>query len=257
MYREQIEALLSEVAAGTRPVGEALAALEHLPFDQLGFATIDVHRPLRLGYPETIYCAGKTGEQVAAIAERMAGHGANFLGTRCDAPTFELVKARVPSAVYVPAARAFTVLAQPPKPLPGYVALVCAGTSDLHAAEEAATTFSVLGVQVERVYDVGVAGLHRLLAHLETLRKARVCIVCAGMEGALPSVMAGLVPVPIIGVPTSVGYGAALGGFTALMGMLTSCANGLTVVNIDNGYGAAIAAYTMCRTLGETETSCE
>ena len=208
----------------------------------LGFAHLDLDRQRRRGVPEVVFGPGKSPEQIAAILERLNAAGQNGCATRVPPEVAEPLLAALPGAVYHAAAR---MLTRDVKPLPrkrGRVAVVCAGTTDIPVAEEAALTAERLGSRVDRIYDVGVAGLHRLLGHTETLRAARVLVVVAGMEGALPSVVAGLVDRPVIAVPTSVGYGANLGGVTALLAMLTSCASGVTVVNIDNGFGAGVAA---------------
>jgi NCAIR mutase (PurE)-related protein len=219
--------------------------------DDLGFARLDLERTARTGLPEAIYCAGKTPAQVAAIAARLAAHGDSpVIGTRCDAPAWEAVAAALPQAVYHEAARLFLI---PPRPAVqaelaaaaarrGLIAVLAAGTSDLPVAEEAALTAEALGNRVTRIQDVGVAGLHRLLGRLPALREASVVIAVAGMEGALPSVVAGLISAPLVAVPTSVGYGANLGGLTALLAMLNGCAPGVAVVNIDNGFGAGCLA---------------
>jgi NCAIR mutase (PurE)-related protein len=242
MDLEKLKELLASVAAGGVAVPEALERLRNLPFEDLGFAKVDHHRALRKGYPETIFCAGKTPEQVVAIVARMRAHGSNVLGTRCTPQVIDAVLAAESEAVHHEAARCFTITVNPAPVLPGYVAVVCAGTSDIPVAEEAVVTLELMGNTVERVYDVGVAGIHRLFGRRDKLDAANVVIVCAGMEGALPSVVGGLVEAPVIAVPTSIGYGTAFGGIAALLGMLNSCATGLTVVNIDNGFGAAIAA---------------
>lgn len=248
MNEDKLRQLLADVASGAVPQAEAYARLRELPFEDLGYAKIDFHRSLRKGFPETIFCQGKTPEQTASIARRMVDRGVMVLGTRCSPECFAAVKEAVPEAKYHETARLFTVLCEKTTQRPGYIAVLCAGTSDLPVAEEAAVTCEVLGNRVERIYDVGVAGLHRLLEHQEQLIHASALIVCAGMEGALPSVVAGLTPAVVIAVPTSVGYGASFGGIAALLGMLNSCAPGLTVVNIDNGYGAAVAASMINRT---------
>jgi NCAIR mutase (PurE)-related protein len=223
---------------------QAMERLSNLPFEDTGFAKIDHHRQLRNGLPEVIYAGGKTAEQVGEIFSRMAAMGGEVMATRADEAAFAAVAAQVPAACYYPVAR-IVALRSPdsrenqPR---GSLAVVCAGTSDLPVAEEAAVTAEVMGAEVRRIYDVGVAGLHRLLAQRELLRDVEVVIVCAGMEGALPSVVGGLVGAPVIAVPTSVGYGAAFGGLAALLGMLNSCSPNVTVVNIDNGFGAAYAA---------------
>jgi NCAIR mutase (PurE)-related protein len=216
--------------------------LRVFPFEDLGFAKVDHHRQLRRGFPETLFCAGKTPDQVIAIVERMRAQGSNVLGTRCDTGIIAAVLDAFPDAQHHESARAFTVIETPPEVLSGYVAVICAGTSDIPIAEEAAITCEFLGNKVERVYDVGVAGLHRLLDQRETLQRANAVVVCAGMEGALASVVAGLVDKPVIAVPTSIGYGASFGGIAALLSMLNSCATGVAVVNIDNGYGAGAYA---------------
>ncbi len=247
MDTNKLKTLLDGVAGNRVSVAQAVEELRGLPFEDLGFAKIDHHRPLRKGFPETIFCAGKTAEQVVEIVGHMRDHGSNVLGTRCSAETAVAVTTRFPEAVHHEAARAFTLTVSPPELLAGYVAVVCAGTSDIPVAEEACVTCESRGCRVERVYDVGVAGIHRLFEKRPVLDKANAVVVCAGMEGALPSVVAGLAGKPVIGVPTSIGYGASFGGISALLGMLNSCAAGLTVVNIDNGFGAAVAAATINR----------
>ena len=242
MNRLQIEALLKEVSEGRTAVETALERLKDLPFEYLGFAKVDHHRALRTGMPEVIFSAGKTTAQVAAIFERMANAGGNVLATRASREAFDAVAAVEPAAVYHEAARAITLEQAPVKPGTGTVAVVCAGTSDLPVAEEAAVTLRLMGNTVELIADVGVAGIHRLLAQKQSLQTARVLIVCAGMEGALPTVVAGLVNAPVLAVPTSVGYGASFGGVAALLGMLNTCAPNVSVVNIDNGFGAACIA---------------
>ena len=222
--------------------GLILTALRAAPFEDLGFARVDTHRALRQGFPEVILGLGKTPAQIATIAERIVAHGQALLVTRAEPEAYTAVSARLPNATYHRVARAIT-LAQGDVPAgKGTILVTCAGTSDLPVAEEAAVTAEVMGNTVDRLYDVGVAGLHRLLAEQAQLHSARVIVVVAGMEGALPSVVAGLVNVPVIAVPTSVGYGASFGGVAALLGMLNSCANGVSVVNIDNGFGAACMA---------------
>jgi NCAIR mutase (PurE)-related protein len=249
MTRDMILALLRQVESGGVSSAEALERLSHLPFEDAGFAKIDHHRSLRLGFPEVIYSAGKTPEQVAEIFARMALAGGDVIATRASVAAWNAVKQVVPEAEYHTEARVVGLRQTGTLPNAGPVAVLCAGTSDIPVAEEAAVTAEYLGVRVERVYDVGVAGLHRLLAQSETLKTARAVIVCAGMEGALPSVVGGLVAAPVIAVPTSVGYGAAFGGLTALLGMLNSCAPNVSVVNIDNGFGAAYVAAMMLRSM--------
>jgi pyridinium-3,5-biscarboxylic acid mononucleotide synthase len=242
MNRLQIEALLKEVSEGRTLVGDALERLKDLPFEDLGFAKVDHHRALRTGMPEVIFAAGKTIEQVAAIFARMAKAGGHVLATHASREVFESVAVVEPGATYHAAARVISLAQAPVKPGIGTVAVVCAGTSDLPVAEEAAVTARLMGNKVDLIADVGVAGIHRLLAQKEALETARVLIVCAGMEGALPTVVAGLVNAPILAVPTSVGYGASFGGVAALLGMLNTCAPNVSVVNIDNGFGAACIA---------------
>ena len=242
MNRLQIEALLKDVSEGRTGVGDALERLKDLPFEDLGFAKLDHHRALRTGMPEVIFAAGKTTAQVATIFTRMAKAGGNVLATRASSEAFAAVSAIEPAATYHGAARAITLAQAPVKPGMGTVAVVCAGTSDLPVAEEAAVTARLMGNTVELIADVGVAGIHRLLAQKQSLQTARVLIVCAGMEGALPTVVAGLVNAPVLAVPTSIGYGASFGGVAALLGMLNTCAPNVSVVNIDNGFGAACIA---------------
>ncbi|MBN2308680.1 MAG: nickel pincer cofactor biosynthesis protein LarB [Candidatus Hydrogenedentes bacterium] len=242
MDKAKLKDLLDAVAAGSLSPDDAVKRLRALPFEDLGFAKLDHHRPLRKGYPETVFCAGKAPEQVVEIASRMREHGSNVLLTRCSADTAAAVLAAHPDAVHHEAARAVTITVTPPPALSGYVAVVCAGTSDIPVAEEAVVTAESLGNAVERIYDVGVAGLHRLLGQREKLEGANALVVCAGMEGALPSVVAGLVDKPVIAVPTSIGYGASFGGIAPLLAMLNSCASGVAVVNIDNGFGAGVLA---------------
>jgi pyridinium-3,5-biscarboxylic acid mononucleotide synthase len=223
-------------------VPAALQKLRHLPFEDLGFAKLDHHRTLRTGMPEVIFASGKTTAQVATIFERMAKAGGNVLATRASREAYEAVKIAEPRAVYHEMARAITLKQAEPVPGKGTVAVVCAGTSDLPVAEEAALTAELMGNTVELIADVGVAGIHRLLAQQNSLKSARVLIVCAGMEGALPTVVGGLVNAPVLAVPTSVGYGASFGGVAALLGMLNTCAPNVCVVNIDNGFGAGCIA---------------
>jgi len=240
--------LLEDIRDGKIEIQEGVRQLRRLPYEDLGFAKVDSHRELRVGFPEVIYGEGKTDEQVLAISERILQDGGPVLITRTTAACHQTLAARWPGAEYHESARIVVLRkeGEPPPPAgkPG-VAVVCAGTSDIPVAEEAALTAEVLGNQVVRIYDVGVAGIHRLLDHVETLQAANALVVVAGMEGALPSVVAGLTAAPVIAVPTSVGYGTGLGGLAALAGMLNSCASGLTVVNIDNGFGAGYAAATI------------
>jgi len=242
MDQARLKTLLESVAAGDLTPEEALSRLRALPFEDLGFAKLDHHRSLRKGFAETIFCAGKTPGQVVKIVERMRAHGSNVLATRCSPEIVAAVTAAHPDAVHHESAGAVTIAINPPERLAGFVAVVCAGTSDIPVAEEAAVTCESMGSAVERIYDVGVAGIHRLLDQRTTLQEATALVVCAGMEGALASVVAGLVDSPVIAVPTSIGYGASFGGIAALLGMLNTCAPGVTVVNIDNGYGAGAYA---------------
>ncbi len=247
MTREAILQLLEDIQRGETSPSDALAQLARLPYEDTGFAKIDHHRSLRLGLPEVIYAAGKSPEQVAEIFARMAEAGGSVIATRAGADAFGAVRERVPSAKYHAQARIIGLPSVSPQAAPGRIAVVCAGTSDLPVAEEAAVTAEYLGLEVDRIVDVGVAGLHRILAQGEVLARARAVIVCAGMEGALPSVVGGLVAAPVIAVPTSVGYGAAFGGVAALLGMLNSCSPNVCVVNIDNGFGAAYVAAMVVR----------
>ena len=250
MDEATLRTLLQDVRAGTVSDEAAIERLRTLPYEDLGFARLDYHRAVRTGFPETVYCQGKTPEQVAAIVARLAERHDHVLATRAGPEHAEATLLRTPRARYHETARCITV--RPDHEAPGKpgIALLTAGTADLPVAEEAALTASMMGHEVERVHDVGVAGLHRLLDALPALTSARVLIVVAGMEGALPSVVAGLVRAPVIAVPTSTGYGASFGGLAALLGMLNSCAAGVAVVNIDNGFGAGRLA-SMINNLGE------
>jgi pyridinium-3,5-biscarboxylic acid mononucleotide synthase len=247
MTRDSILQLLERIERGETTPADALTQLARLPFEDTGFAKIDHHRSLRLGLPEVIYAESKSSGQVAAIFARMAAAGSSVIATRASADAFAAVSELVPGAEYHPLARIIGLHAAYPKPPSGRIAVVCAGTSDLPVAEEAAVTAEYLGLEVDRVVDVGVAGLHRILSQTDVLSRARAVIVCAGMEGALPSVVGGLVAAPVIAVPTSVGYGAAFGGVAALLGMLNSCSPNVCVVNIDNGFGAAYVAAMVVR----------
>lgn len=241
-----VREMLNRVRAGELAVDEAIETLKELPFRDLGVATVDHHRALRQGAPEIVFGEPKTTEQIALIAREIVRAGQNVLVTRVDAAKGEALASQLPGFRYVPVARIGSLeVAPPPKRDVGPIAVVTAGTSDIAIAEEAIETLRAVGLDGQRIYDVGVAGLHRFLSRVEELRRAAAVIVIAGMEGALPSVVAGLVAAPVVAVPTSVGYGAALGGFTALFSMLTSCASGVVVVNIDNGFGAAMAVHRM------------
>lgn len=242
MEPEAIEALLEAVRAGKTAVGEAMEKLRDLPFEDLGFAKIDHHRALRTGMPEVIYAESKTPAQVGAIFARMAKAGGNVLATRARRAHFEAVAAVEPRAVFHEQARVIELEQTQVTPGKGLIGVVCAGTSDLPVAEEALLSARLMGNEVELIADVGVAGIHRLMAQQKALHAARVLIVCAGMEGALPTVVGGMVHAPVIAVPTSVGYGASFGGVAALLGMLNTCSPNVAVVNIDNGLGAASMA---------------
>jgi len=239
----EITRILEAVRAGEQSVDDALGALRDLPYRDLGFAHVDHHRHLRTGFPEVVLGLGKSAEQIAAIVEELARQGGNVLATRVDPAKAEAVLARVPQARYQAVPRAIVVEQRAIEDLGrGTVMVVCAGTSDVPVAEEAALAARLAGSQVERLWDVGVAGIHRLLDRRARLEAAEVLVVVAGMEGALPSVVKGLVSRPVIAVPTSVGYGASFGGVAALLAMLNACASGVVVVNIDNGFGAGFAA---------------
>lgn len=248
MDRARLHELLSQVRDGTVDVERALETLRTLPFEDLGFARVDHHRALRKGFPEVIFGQGKTARQISEIAQRMVSNGQHALITRLDEAKAQEVRAALPALRYYPDAH-IGALGTPPVPPAdqGTVLIVAAGTADLPVAEEAAVTAELLANTVDRLYDVGVAGLHRLLSSVDKLYAASVLIVVAGMEGALPSVIGGLVDRPVIAVPTSIGYGASFNGLAALLAMLNSCATGVTVVNIDNGFGAAAAATLMNR----------
>jgi len=243
MNASQLKTLLDQLAAGQIEPDDVerqlLHALRERPFEDLGFARVDHHRALRQGFPEVVLGLGKTPAQVAAISQEIVRRGTTLLVTRASPEMYEAVTEGIPGAIYLPDARLITFRQQDLAPGQGTILVVAAGTSDLPVAEEAACTAELMGNVVERLYDVGVAGLHRLLDRRTQLAAARVIVVVAGMEGALPSVVSGLVAVPVIAVPTSIGYGASFGGIAALLGMLNSCASGVSVVNIDNGFGAA------------------
>ena len=242
MHTTSLRKLLQEVRSGAVSPDEAVARLRHMPFEDLGFAKIDHHRQVRSGMPEVIFSQGKTPVQVATIFKRMAAQGGNVLATKAAPEHFRAVKKVIRKAEYRELARAITLQQDSDNYGKGTVVIISAGTSDIPVAEEALVTAEIMGNQVAHLYDVGVAGIHRLLAGREVLEKARVIIVCAGMEGALPSVVGGLARVPVIAVPTSVGYGASFNGLAALLGMLNSCASNVSVVNIDNGFGAGYVA---------------
>jgi NCAIR mutase (PurE)-related protein len=243
MNPSQLRALLDEVARGTMDPQAAermlLSELRGRPFEDLGFARVDHHRTIRNGFPEVVLGLGKTPAQIAAIAAEIVGRGSTLLVTRASDAAYAEVRAVAPAAAYYPDAAIIALRQQDVTPGKGRILIAAAGTSDLPVAEEAACTAELMGNDIDRLYDVGVAGIHRLLGERSRLDAARVIIVVAGMEGALPSVVSGLVAVPVIAVPTSIGYGASFGGIAALLGMLNSCASGVSVVNIDNGFGAA------------------
>lgn len=242
MNANSIHKILESIRRGELSPDEGVARLRHLPFEDLGFAKVDHHRALRVGMPEVILGEGKTPAQMAQIFSRLAKRGGNILATRSSRQQFAAVKKKVAKAEYRETARAIVLRRDRNKYGKGIIAVVSAGTSDIPVAEEAGVTAELMGNDVERLHDVGVAGIHRLLANRGTLTRARVVIVCAGMEGALPSVVGGLIGVPVIAVPTSVGYGAAFNGLAALLGMMNSCASNVSVVNIDNGFGAGYVA---------------
>jgi NCAIR mutase (PurE)-related protein len=234
--------LFEQVRAGTVDIDAAMGRLRHMPFEDLGFAKVDHHRALRHGMPEVIFAKGKTPEQVLAIAERLLAFAQNVLITRADRECAALVTSQLPEAEYLPLSGAIRFWRDHTLRGKGRIAVVCAGTSDIPVAEEAQVTAELMGNDVDTIHDIGVAGIHRLMNNRERLVEARVVVVCAGMEGALPSVVGGLVSCPVIAVPTSVGYGASFHGLAALLGMLNSCASNVTVVNIDNGFGAGYVA---------------
>jgi NCAIR mutase (PurE)-related protein len=242
MDQEQLRALFEQVQSGETNIESAMVRMRHMPFEDLGFAKIDHHRALRHGMPEVIFAKGKTPEQVVAIAERLLEHAQNVLITRADRDCAAMVSERLPSAEYFPMSGVIRFWRDRTVTGKGKIAVVCAGTSDMFVAEEAQITAEVMGNEVDTIHDIGVSGIHRLMHNRERLTEARVIVVCAGMEGALPSAIGGLVSCPVIAVPTSVGYGASFNGLAALLGMLNSCASNVTVVNIDNGFGAGYVA---------------
>jgi NCAIR mutase (PurE)-related protein len=251
MDRSRLEQLLSAVSAQQMDVPAALAELSKLPFSDIEYARVDHHRALRMGMAEVVFAPGKAPEHIAGVAERLIAAGQDVLITRLAPEVFAQVSARVPQLSYHPVARTASFQLQARElTAPERVAVVSAGTSDVPVAEEAIETLRMAGIGCRRFLDVGVAGLHRLLSVMPELSQAEALVVIAGMEGALPSVVGGLVAAPVVAVPTSVGYGTALGGFTALFGMLTSCASGVTVVNIDNGFGAAMAVMRQLNVTG-------
>jgi hypothetical protein len=242
MNAKEVEKLLKNVKKGDTSIEDALEILKNFPYTDLGFARIDHHREMRTGYPEIIYCAGKSVGQVREIFRVMSEKESNVIGTRANDEMYEAVRSILTDAVYYPVARIISLQKKKPDVPESTIAIITAGTSDMPVAEEAAVTAELLGNKVLKIYDAGVAGIHRLVDKLPEVRNCRVIIVIAGMEGALESVVGGLVDKPVIAVPTSVGYGANFGGISALLAMLTSCSTGVTVVNIDNGFGAGFAA---------------
>jgi NCAIR mutase (PurE)-related protein len=245
---DSIRQLFEQVRSGSLSPDDAVTRLRHMPFEDLGFAKVDHHRALRVGMPEVIFGQGKTPIQLAGIFKRLAKHGKNVLATRADEKQFAAVRKTIRGAQYRELARAIVLQRDHTIHGKGTITVISAGTSDIPVAEEAVVTAEVMGNEVQHLYDVGVAGIHRLLANREALANARVIVVCAGMEGALPSVVGGLVGVPVIAVPTSVGYGASFKGIAALLGMMNSCASNVSVVNIDNGFGAGYVASLINRT---------
>lgn len=242
MDQKKLENLLKEIKEGKRSIPDAMEELRSFSFRDLGYAKLDFHRELRRGYPEIVYASGKTVEQLQGIVKAMLESDTNIIITRAEEEKYEAVRSLVPDAVYYKEARIISISRKVPDIPETYISVITAGTSDIPVAEEAAVTAELLGNRIKRMYDVGVAGIHRLTAGLEEIRKSRVVIVIAGMEGALASIVAGLVDIPVVAVPTSVGYGANLQGISALLAMLTSCSGGVAVVNIDNGFGAGYYA---------------
>jgi hypothetical protein len=242
MDKDQLKLLLEGVRSGEVDIDTAMDRMRHMPFENLGFATIDHHRAIRVGLPEVVFGKGKTPEQIAAIMGKLAERASNVLATRVAPEAHELVRASIPDVEYFPLSGALRIMRDRTLHGKGKLAVISAGTTDLPVAEEARVTAEVMGNEVVEVHDVGVAGIHRLFGNFETIREARVIVVCAGMEGALPSAVGGLVRVPVIAVPTSVGYGASFHGLAALLGMLNSCASNVSVVNIDNGFGGGYVA---------------
>ena len=254
MNPETLRTLLTDLQRGTIDVEHVERRIRLAPYEDLGFAKVDAQRQLRVGFPEVIYCPGKTSAQVIGIAEELLAHDQTVLATRATPELYAELKSRIPAAEYHEDARAIVVRRSIRPIAQGRVAVVAAGTADLPVAAEACLTAELMGCRVDRLADVGVAGLHRLLLNIEVVQQARVVVAVAGMEGALPSVLAGLIDRPVIAVPTSVGYGASLGGLTPLLTMLNSCAAGLSVVNIDNGFGAGYMAGLICRVAESDDT---
>ncbi len=242
MDRNHLKTLLEQVRDGAIEIDTALDRLKHMPFENIGYANIDHHRAIRVGMPEVIFGKGKTPEEIEGIATRLLERSANVLATRATPEAFERVRKSFPEAEYFPRSGALRVWRDRTPRGKGPLAVVCAGTTDLPVAEEACVTAEIMGNEVNQVTDVGVAGIHRLFGHMEVIQQARVIVVCAGMEGALPSAVGGLVSCPVVAVPTSVGYGASFHGLAALLGMLNSCSSNVSVVNIDNGFGGGYVA---------------
>jgi NCAIR mutase (PurE)-related protein len=242
MNAKELKKLLEEYKKGKKDLEEILRHLKELPYSDLGYAKVDHHREIRVGYPEVIYCEGKSIDQLIGIVHNMLGRTSNILATHATKEMFEAVRSLHRKAEYFEQARIIRIMQHRPETATTYIAVISAGTSDMPVAEEAAVTAETFGNPVKRIYDVGIAGIHRLMDKMDIIRGARVIIVIAGMEGALASVVGGLVDKPVIAVPTSIGYGASFQGLSALLGMLTSCAAGVTVVNIDNGFGAGYTA---------------
>lgn len=247
MLKKDLESLLREVKKGTLSIESALERLRALPFTDLGFAKVDHHRDLRRGFPEVIYCEGKTPAQIRKIAESLGQEGSTLLATRADRKAYQAIRQAIRGAKYHPGARMVVARGRKAEPGAPLVLVVTAGTSDIPVGEEAALTAEAMGSRVERIYDVGVAGIHRLLHHQRELHEAKVIVAVAGMEGALPSLVGGMVSCPVIAVPTSVGYGLSLEGLAAMLAMLNSCCPGIAVVNVDNGFGAGYLASLIVR----------
>jgi hypothetical protein len=240
--KTELEEVLEKVSSGQMSSGEAFRRLQDYPYQDLGFAKVDHHREVRKGFPEIIYGQGKTDSQILEIARQISKRGNSLLITRAAPQVYQKVKRKIPGCLYNPLGRTICLKKKLPAPGKGRIVIITAGTSDIPVAEEAFVTCEMLGNETDRIYDVGVAGIHRLFGEMDRIRKARLIIVVAGMEGALPSVVAGLVKVPVIAVPTSVGYGASFQGLAALLAMLNSCPGGVAVMNIDNGFGAGYLA---------------
>jgi len=251
MDRDTILQLLRKYRDGSVSEDDILKRIITLPYEDIGYASIDHHRTIRWGFPEVIFCQGKTPEQVAGIAEKIIGNNSNLLATRADPGVYDAVNRVFPDAKYNEPGRTISLTIKEITPVPGYVPVITAGTADLPVAQEALETGKMLGITMELISDIGVAGIHRLLDKRALLERASVVIVAAGMEGALPSVIGGLVQAPVIAVPTSVGYGTSLNGFTPLLAMLNSCVPGIAVMNVDNGFGASFLAFRILRLSGE------